>query len=221
MGEAILTNSPERGLEREKSLERELYFSDHYFSLQQLGSFAHQINLIWKMKPRSVLEVGIGNGFVSSFLKSAGIPVTTADINADLKPDIVAPLHELRRHLKEKHDVVVCCEVLEHMPLSDLDQNLDYLKEAGDRLFLTLPNSFRSWGIGGILNLPKLGAREVGLNIDFPLRRPIAGGPHFWEVGYSSQCSRKAIEARLAQRFGAVKSQKFSLNPYHVAFVCG
>jgi len=62
--------------------------------------------------------------------------------------------------------------------------------------------------------------RLLDLSIGIPWKRPIAGGPHFWEVGYSPACSRTAIVRRLKQRYHQVRSGRFALNPYHVWFIC-
>jgi hypothetical protein len=184
-----------KGILREKNLSHDIYFSDLYFSMPQLCSFAHQLHHIWMMKPENVLEIGIGNGFVPSFLKNAKIPVTTADINPNLNPDICAPLNELHKHLdNNRFDLVVCCEVLEHMPLSDLDENLYYLHEFGDRLFMTLPNINRTAGIGGLAFIPKLGSRKIDININIPYKHDLTNSPHFWEVGYTRECTKRAIQ---------------------------
>lgn len=215
-----MENKPTRGSNREKTVPRDVYFSDAYFSLRQLGSFAHQLHHIWKMQPTSIIEVGMGNGFVSTYLKRAGIPVTTVDINPNLEPDLCVPLNKLTQHLENKFDLVVCCEVLEHMPLSELDFNLDYLKSAGDRLFMTLPNSKPPFGFGGIMNIPKIGTKSLNFNFDIPYKHKLEGGPHFWEVGYSRDCSRNAIVKNLKTRYSHVSSGKFTLNPNHVYFEC-
>ncbi len=209
-----------RGLEREKSVAREVYFSDAYFSMPQLCSFAHQLHHIWKMRPKSVIEVGLGNGFVSTFLKRSGIPVTTVDINPALEPDICAPLSELSKHVKVPVDLVVCCEVLEHMPIEELDANLDYLRTVGSRLFLTLPNVNRTFGFAGFANIPKLGACLFDLNFDFPYKNKFEGGAHFWEVGFDRSTSRSSIIDRLRSRYTSVKSGRFTLKPYHIWFEC-
>lgn len=214
------SSRPNRGLERELRMSREEYFSDLYFSLPQLCSFAHQLNFIHSMRPTSAIEIGLGNGFVSSFLRRSGLSVVTVDINPELEPDICAPLSEVHKHIDKKMDLVICCEVLEHMPLEDLDSNLDYLKTLGDRLFMTLPNSMRSWGLAGLVSLPKLGLKQFDLNIDIPFRRNLDNSCHFWEVGFNRACTRSAIEARLAERYASVKSGRFLLNPYHLWFSC-
>ena len=211
---------PIRGQLREQYLDRQIYLSEKYFSIPQLCSFAHQLNFIYSMRPQSVIEIGIGNGFVATYLRRAGLPVVTADINPALEPDICAPLCNVQEHIDSPLDLVVCCEVLEHMPLNELDANLDYLRDLGDRLFLTLPNSYRSWGGAGLAFLPKLGVRLFDFNFDIPLRRSIAGGPHYWEVGYNRSCSRAAIVNRLKKLYPKVRSGRFALNPYHVWFIC-
>lgn len=215
-----MSDDQRRGAAREREAPRELYFSDAYFSMPQLSSFAHQLHHIWGLHPRNVLEIGPGNGLLSACLRRAGIPVTTVDINQALEPDICAPLDELHAHIGEKFDLVVCCEVLEHMAFSEFDANLDHLRRAGDRLFMTLPNGRRTMGIGGIAKIPKLGSRIFDLNIVTPVLTVIEGGPHFWEVDRAPECSRKSIVRRLSRRYGTVRSGRFALNPYHIYFEC-
>ena len=210
-----------KGLLREKNLSRDTYFSDLYFSMPQLCSFSHQLHHIWSMKPKNVLEIGIGNGFISEFLKRAGISVTTADINQNLNPDICAPLNELSRNLNgRKFDLIICCEVLEHMPLSELDNSLSYLRELGDRLFMTLPNANRTFGIGGLSFIPKLGSRIINFNFNLPYKHNLTDSPHFWEVGYTNKCTTSAIVKKLKKRYESIKYGNFSMNPNHIFFEC-
>ncbi|MFC4292479.1 hypothetical protein ACFOWX_08640 [Sphingorhabdus arenilitoris] len=54
-----------RGAERETSLGKDGYFSDHYFSVLMMATFGHQINDIYNLKPRNIVEIGIGNGLIT------------------------------------------------------------------------------------------------------------------------------------------------------------
>ena len=208
-----------KGHDRERSLARSEYFSEGYFALPVLFSQTMQIRQIYELKPKSVLEIGPGNGFVASFLKRSGVEVVTADINPDLEPDICAPLSELSAHVSQKFDLVVCCEVLEHMPLSDLDANLDILRSVGDRLLMSLPNARASVGFGSLVRLPRLARFLLDAHVNLPIKHKLEGSPHFWEVGYTSDCTRRNIVARLKTRYGRVKHFRFALNPYHYFFI--
>ena len=54
-----------------------------------------------------MLEIGIGNGFVSKYLKERKIKVTTVDIDERLNPDIAGSVLELP-FAKGSFDVVAC-----------------------------------------------------------------------------------------------------------------
>jgi len=215
-----MTDATGRGESREAGLARSRYFDDSYFEVPQLFSQALQIHHVRGMRPESVLEIGIGNGFTSSFLRLAGVPVTTADINPHLEPDVCGSIEALPALLAGRSfDVVVCCEVLEHMPLERLDDNLRVLRGLGRRLFLTLPAYARWIGFGGFLKLPWRSPRLVDLNVGLPKSTNLADGPHFWEVGWNARCSRKSIEQRLAGLYGRVRTGRFAVNPAHVFFI--
>ena len=42
------------------------------------------------LNPKKVLEIGVGNGFVSNYLKQRKKDVVTADIDAGLSPNVVS-----------------------------------------------------------------------------------------------------------------------------------
>jgi SAM-dependent methyltransferase len=214
------TETAGQGFAREASQPRERYFDDNYFEVPQLFSQALQIHYIRSMQPKSILEIGPGNGFTSSFLRRAGFAVTTADINAQLEPDICGSIEDLPHLLAGRSfDVIVCCEVLEHMPLDRLDENLRVMRSIGSRLFLTLPAYCRWVGFGGFLKLPWRLPRLIDLNFGFRKTADLADGPHFWEVEWSTECSRKAIERRLSSYYAVVRSGRFAVNPAHFFFI--
>ena len=215
--------SHKRGAIREKDLGREIYFSDQYFSKAQLFSFAHQIHEIAKFKPSTMIEIGIGNGFVSSFFRRSGVDVTTVDINPALEPDICAPLDELDGHIGDRQfDLVVCCEVLEHMPYADFEKNIKILRGLSENAFITVP-CYRPWfGIAGHLSIPKL-RRPLRLGFRFPRFGPFRKQDmqmHFWEVGCGAQTGIKRIIDSLETEFSTVTSGFFEMNPYHQYFSC-
>jgi SAM-dependent methyltransferase len=210
----------ERGREREAGLARSRYFNDNYFAVPQLFSQALQIHHVRGMRPENVLEIGIGNGFTATFLRLSGVPVTTADINPSLAPDVCGSIEDLPALLQgHTFDVVVCCEVLEHMPLECLDENIRLMRLLGRRLFLTLPAYARWMGFGGFVKLPWRAPALIDLNVALPKSSALAEGPHFWEVGWNAQCSRRSIEKRLAAHYASIRSGRFAVNPAHIFFV--
>lgn len=212
--------SLDKGFLREKKLNRKEYFSDAYFSLPQLCSLSHQIHLIHSMKPKNILEIGIGNGFVSTFLKEAGFEVTTVDINPSLKPDIVAPINNLNNKIKDKFDLVVCCEVLEHMPFNLFNESLKVISTLGENCLITLPRYQRRWGFNGLLDLPKMNIKGFNINFFIPFRKKsLQDTAHFWEIGSSQETSKSEIIRRIKIQYTTVHDGVFHLNPYHLFFI--
>ena len=211
---------PARGFAREASLDRNVYFSEGYFRLKQLCSFAHQIKHIHALRPRRMLEVGMGNGFVSSYLRNAGISVITADINPNLLPDFCCDLKDLPSLLNEKFDMVSCCEVLEHMPWDQFEKSIQIIRRYSDTLFLSLPYGRRRLGLGGFVSMPLLSGRAISTYIDIPFLKKKLPDEHFWEINHSRETSMANIFEVLGRYYPKVTTGCFALNPYHQFFVC-
>jgi 2-polyprenyl-3-methyl-5-hydroxy-6-metoxy-1,4-benzoquinol methylase len=209
-----------RGDSRERALERDEYFSSAYFSMRQLCSQIHQIHHIYDLQPSSVLEIGIGNGFTSTFLRNAGFNVTTVDINPALCPDIVCSLTELPRFLEgRRFDLIVCCEVLEHLPFEEFDAALSMFARYANRLFLTIP-SYSMWaGFSGFIRAPFVN-RLINVGISMRKWKHRANDAHFWELGSEERTSQKNVLSIIRRHFPEVKTGSFELNRYHRYFIC-
>ena len=90
------------------------YFVDIYDKWSRFCGYWHQIDQMRKPKPEKMLEVGIGNGFVSNYFKRRGWNITTVDIREITKPDILASVLDMPFD-DNSFDLVACCEVLEHL----------------------------------------------------------------------------------------------------------
>lgn len=209
-----------RGRDRESGLGKDAYFSDNYFDFQQLCSQAHQIYRLGKFRNGRVLEVGIGNGLVSDFLRRAGCDVTTIDINPDLDPDICCDISDIPTQLsRSKFDVVVACEVLEHLPFDEFEKSISTFKQVSEDLYLTLPNYKRSFGLGGFLKLfPRAGYKSFSAFFDLPNNK-VLDSEHFWEIGSHPYSSKKAVADTLSRVWNkSVYVQPVPVNPYHIEF---
>ena len=110
-------------------VNKEHYFNPNYDYVNKFISYFYQIDSISNLKDiKSVLEVGIGNKTVSNYLKTNGFKVTTCDFDKSLKPDKVADVRNLPFN-KNQFDVVLCSEVLEHIPLKDVHKALSELAQ--------------------------------------------------------------------------------------------
>lgn len=210
----------QRGEAREKQLARSDYFADSYFEYVQLWSFTEQIRHIREMTKGKIVEVGIGNGFVSSFLKSSGMQVLTCDINENLNPDIVAPVEQLRDHIGvDEYDLISCCEVLEHLPFARFEEVIGQFALLADQLFLTLPVSGIKVGAGGFWTI-RWRKRWFHWWWALPIRRTVLEPMHFWEIGSSCETRLRSLIGILGRHYQAVDTGYFKLNPYHRYFRC-
>src|SRR5438874_10919618 len=89
-------------------------YEDGYDTLERFQSYWHQLREATDLGGR-VLEIGIGNGTVSSILRARGLDVVTADIDRELRPDVVADIRKLPFE-NGSFDGVLACEILEHIP---------------------------------------------------------------------------------------------------------
>ncbi|WP_319379627.1 bifunctional 2-polyprenyl-6-hydroxyphenol methylase/3-demethylubiquinol 3-O-methyltransferase UbiG [Thiomicrorhabdus sp.] len=135
------------------------------------GEFAalHKINpfrleFIRRFQPiesQSILDIGCGGGILSESLVRAGAEVTGIDLAEEVLT--VAKLHGLDAGIKvdyrliaaedyakahrEKHDIVTCMEMLEHVPdpAAIIQAAADSVKLGGWVFFSTLNRNFKSY----------------------------------------------------------------------------
>lgn len=214
----------EKGQVREKELEKEAYYSDGYFSDNQLYSFVEQIKGIKSIlnkldKNIKILEIGKGNGFVSNFLKSMGYEVTTFDINSNLAPDIIGDILELSSYFKGKFfDLVICSEVLEHMELKYFEKSLNEINIISNNyIYITLPE-YKSFS--GFTIFVKLFNKTKKISCIFTSKaKHKLPKEHFWELNSEINTNKSKIKELLNQHFDLIKDGRFELNPYHNYFV--
>ncbi len=153
----------------------------------------------------SILEVGPGSGYFTTFTKGLGYSVKTADIKRWSNPDFLGDVREL--HIEEKFDLVAAFEMLQHLPYVELGSTLKKLASLSNRyVLISVPS--RGHRIGFSIDIPGLIApRRLGLgwlrglhsfSIDWewpraadPNEREWTGrddywNPHYWEVGRKS-----------------------------------
>lgn len=213
----------DKGVQRESKLDKDIYFSDQYFSKYQLFSLSEQISLLYTyckefINP-TILEVGKGNGFVSDFFKKANFNIRTFDINANLEPDIVGNILDLSTLISSKSDLILCSEVLEHIDFDYFETSLEQLRLTANKyVIITLPEFKKFFGVNMQIRAPKFKVFSAPLFLKIRGNKQLGSG-HFWEIDYSEETSRTAIEKIITKYFTIIEKGSFHTNPYHNFYV--
>lgn len=216
----------EKGIEREKKLAKSDYFNESYFADAQLYSFVEQLQGIRSIlkkfdtsKEIKILEIGKGNGFISTFIKKMGYNIVTFDINANLEPDVVGDVTQLSNYFESNiFDLIICCEVLEHMEFNNFETVLKEFRKVGSRYcFLTLPE-YKSFS--GFFALVRIFNKKKKISFTFT-SKPKHKLPkeHFWEIDSENHSKRENLIGIISNYYNILDSSRFKLNPYHNYFI--
>lgn len=166
------------------------YFNTKYNSPDRLACFDIQARLIISLKPKKVLEIGVGNGKVAERVRKAGILVTTLDFDEKLNPDIVAEITKLP-FKKNSFDLVSCFEVLEHLPYKQFKTSLSQIhKAAGKYALLSMPDVSRQYPLvvpAGKKILKNIVGRRDKTD------KHVFDGHHYWEIGKTGYSLEKIL----------------------------
>ncbi len=174
------------------------HYEDRYTSPARVHSHAHQIASIVESGARSLLEVGVGTGFVPAALRTLGIRVTTLDLEVRHRPDLVGTVTEIPAD-DDAFEASSCCQVLEHLEIPDVIAALRELRRVTTgRLIVSLPDHTRSAWIS--IRVPRVVDRSFCVRI--PRLRARAMPPerldrmgHHWELGYEGYPLGRFVQA--------------------------
>jgi ubiquinone/menaquinone biosynthesis C-methylase UbiE len=173
-----------------------------YVTRERWLSYWHQIRLVAEIKPRSCAIVGAGDSWVARVLESMGVQIVSIDHSHDLHPSLVGDLRALP--LSDAGvDVVLCCQVLEHLPWASVGACLKELgRIASRRAVVSVPQRGRSWSLRA--RIPYIG--EVSRGGTLRARRPFEfDGEHYWEAN-TIEHSIGDVEAELLRVFGTFET---------------
>lgn len=192
----------------------DLYRTLSYNKKARFISYWHQIYEVCRLEPERCLEIGVGSGFVSNYLRKSGINITTIDIDRDLYPDITGDITNLPFR-DSAFDVVACYEVLEHMPYSLFSKAISEIgRVTRNYLLLSLPDDERSFRF--LFDLPVLG--RISKTLTLPrIRKPVHqfDGQHFWEIGKHGYPLSKIVADIENAGFRVKSSYRVFENPRH------
>lgn len=196
----------------------------NYVKQDRWNSYYQQIFEALNCKGKSILYIGAGDGIVTDILRKCGKNVKTLDFDKNLKPDYIGSVTDIKKVLgKDKFDVILCCQVLEHIPFSEFENTIKQLSEyTKEKLILSLPNRNKRYRFA--FTIPKIGYYQKVLlckkhfseqwNIDKQ-----GHGEHYWEIDAKGCPTRKKIRNIVKKYFSSLKFYTLFENPYHMFFI--
>jgi len=188
-----------------------------YRARERWVSYWHQLDLVRRCAPHTLLEIGPGPGVVTQELRRDGVAVTTLDIAADLKPDVVGSITALP-FANAQFDLILAAEVLEHIRWEDVPQALGELSRvARSHVVVSVPHPGWVFLLG--IKIPLVKKIDLLLQIPFFWKQHTFDGQHYWELGKRHYPTRAFIQ--LARRAGLrlVSTHKYADDPVHRLFV--
>jgi len=207
-------------IELESSKPRDFYF-ESYDNLPRFISYFYQIDILRKLGVNRILETGIGNKTVSNYLKNNGFDITTFDCNESLEPDVVGDIRDMPLE-DGSFEAIMACEILEHLPWSDLPGIIDELYRVSSKyVVISLP--VISFYFEMAIKFPMLNKIFKRNCLDLFIRLPFAvfkksSVHHEWEIGAKGYPFRK-VRKELRRKFKIIREARPVLQPKHYFFV--
>jgi ubiquinone/menaquinone biosynthesis C-methylase UbiE len=199
-----------------KQVDASHYDFGRYVGLDRWSSYFYQIREILALAPKSLLEVGGGDGVLRSYLKEhTSVAYRSLDIAEDLHPDVLGSVENIP--LPDRSvDCVGAFEVLEHLPFERFSIALSEIARiTKTHAIISLPHFGPPVKL--LLKLPFFPEMRLAWKIPFP-RKHLWNGEHYWEIGkrgYNPQMVRKVLE----KHFTIIKEFVPFENQYHHFFV--
>lgn len=179
-----------------KQVSSNHYDFSRYGYIGRFVSYHYQLREVIALEPKTVLEVGVGDGVFRYYIRThTDISYKALDIADDLHPDIVAEITNIPCDENE-FDVVCCFEVLEHLPYDEVPKALAELTRVAKRaVVLSVPHFGPRFQF--FLKLPFLPEIKLAMKVPWP-KRHVFNGQHYWELGKKGY-SQKSFSALLSQ----------------------
>lgn len=196
---------------------KEHYRRRAYQSQDRWNSYWHQLALVRAGDPRSVLEIGAGEGVVTRELRERGITVTTLDIAADLHPDVVGSVTAMPVPDKS-FDIVLAAEILEHIRFGDVSQAFrEIARVARKGAVISIPHPGYVFSI--VFKVPLLPRIEFLWKLPFFWSAHRFNGEHYWELGKRGFSKAAFLYMARAAGLRLVGSYSYADDPAHRFFL--
>ena len=192
---------------------------DHYSFLQYVDknrwmSYYYQIKEILSLREvKSVLEIGPGASLIGDVLAQQRNQYIykTLDIAEDLNPDFLGSTTDIPIE-DNAFDVVVACQILEHIPYSIVPRALSEIARVSKKhVIISLPHSGPALSLQ--CKIPMIPQIEFVIKIPYP-KKHVFDGEHYWEIGRRG-FSRRKVRSLLSNDFRIEKEYVPFENPRH------
>jgi ubiquinone/menaquinone biosynthesis C-methylase UbiE len=196
----------------------ETYSFKNYSNQTRWASYWHQIDEIFNCKPNSILEIGIGDSFLSCYIKNhTKIEYASLDKAKEACPDILGSVENIPLN-DESVDLVCAFEILEHLPYEQFETSLkEIFRVTRKNAIISLPYWGRHFSFEFRLPYFKKIRWQYKLNI-FPIKHAF-DGEHYWEIGKEGYPLIKIKKNIVEAGFSIKKDFLAFYSPYHYFFV--
>lgn len=117
---------------------------DYCYKSIDTSEYKHSwlIDLVKTYNPKSVVDIGSGRGAMLSYFIGSDTEVLATDLDNFLAYDFpfkeINLLYELK--LDKVYDLLICCDVIEHLPIPESIELLDKLKPYGKIFLIAIAN---------------------------------------------------------------------------------
>ena len=198
-------------------VENEHYNFHKYTDFPRWVSYWHQIDEILKFKPNSVLIIGIGDDIVPRTLSNYIPKLKTFDIDPKLNPTYLGRIEDIDKIVSDDFDVILCCQVLEHIKFELVDKTLKKLRYLAKNMVVSLPYCHHKF-FNINIELLKLGRRSFHFSIPKFYKKWTFDGEHYWEIG-TSNYSLSYVKNKIVNSFNIINTFSPINNLYHKFFI--
>jgi len=143
----------------QETIER---YKKNAFDPLRIESITEQLRQICYSGYTNILEIGIAGGFLRHCFKLfPQISLTSLDIAEDLRPDYVGSVTNMPFE-DSQFDVIVCGEVLEHLPFTDFLQAMKEIRKvARHKVIISLQDKRYHFGFAVLLGSAGLSSNGI------------------------------------------------------------
>lgn len=193
------------------------YTGNSYRDKDRWISYWYQLAFVRRVSPKSLLEIGPGNGVVTNALRQESIAVTTCDIASDTLPDVVGSITALP-FPDASFDAVLAAEVLEHIRYEDVPQALSELHRVARKyVIVSLPHPGYVFSLS--MKIPLVRRFSFLLQVPFFWKRHQFNGQHYWELGKRTYSLRAFAQQARNAGLKLQESHSYADDPAHKFFL--